>query len=160
MNLWDSFPVWMILPAIFLGLLVLPYVVLYTSMLLWLLIGGIWNLLSAASQDALRNFDEWQIRREIGARVRSIPRPRGARFSQSRRSDSEIYGITQLLQDTMQTCCEVHHFAAKLTDAIEMDELREHGICGGYRSNTEDTLDVAVERLSRENVFRNPTFAK
>lgn len=58
MNLWDSFPIWMIPPAVFLGLLVLPYIVLYTAMLLWLLIGGSWNGLSAGAQDALRGFDE------------------------------------------------------------------------------------------------------
>ena len=48
----------MIPPAVFLGLLVLPYIVLYTAMLLWLLIGGSWNGLSAGAQDALRGFDE------------------------------------------------------------------------------------------------------
>ena len=105
-------------------------------------------------------FEEWQVRREIGARLRSIPRRRSARFFHSTDSEADIYGLTQLLQQTMHTCCEIHHFTAKLHGSNEMDELRDHAICAGYRSNTEDTIDVAIDRLGRENVFANSGFAK
>lgn len=155
-----EFPMWLVVPGIFLSLLTLPYVIFCTVKVVYWVVSSLGGAIVGTSSDVRQRFEDWQFLSSIDSRLKAVSANSKSRLFRSEGDDSEAYAITRLLQETMQGCCEVHHFTAQLHGLTQMADLEDHVICGGYRTLVERTIDVAVEKLTDDRIFSDSKLAK
>jgi hypothetical protein len=138
----------------------LPWVIYVMLRISTATVASVGGAIANSFQAAADHKSLWRLRQAIADQIQQAAKSGRSRMWNKRHGNSDVYAMHIVLRNLIQSCNDIHHYAADALGVDQMSELEHHGVCATYRERVSGTIDVAVEKLMDSDVVADPVLAK